>query len=163
MKPTTIENQVVILSFGSSQFVSFVDSRNRTHDENLTPNGLQNNLAKIQIKIFLTDSKSPIEKNFNGKDTEKMWKKLKEGSKGSTIVKKIENHAISWNIFRIQTNMAVCDKRHMSISVLGTVLICKPPNISIWRQKRFYRLKRSGFFFIVESGQPYYGPFMDSD
>ena len=53
VKPTTIENQVVILSFGSSQFVSFVDSRNRTHDENVAINGSQNP-AKIQKSFSQT-------------------------------------------------------------------------------------------------------------
>ena len=87
-KPTIIENQVVILSFGSSQFVSFVDSRNRTHDENVALNGSQNYPAKKQKKIFLTDSKSPLEKNFNGRKIKKVWIKVEKSSKGSTIVGK---------------------------------------------------------------------------
>ena len=44
-------------------------------------------------------------------------------------------------MFRIQTNMTACEKKPMSYSVLGTVLVCKPANLSIWRQKRYYRLK----------------------
>ena len=43
---------------------------------------------------------------------------------------------------------------HMSYSVLGSVSGCRPPSTSHCRQERFYRLKKSGFYFIEESGQP---------
>ena len=58
-KPTTIENQVVVLSFGSSQFVSSVGSRNRTHDENVAPNRSQ----KIQQKLL----ENTLQKGYNHK------------------------------------------------------------------------------------------------
>ena len=106
MKPTTIENQVIILSFGSSRFVSFVYSRNRTHDENVAPNWSQNNPAKKKQKIFFTVSKSPIEKNFDGR---KHWKSVAKTEREFKRIhlswKNCEKHAISQNMFPIQTNI----------------------------------------------------------
>ena len=42
LKPKTLKNQVVMLNFGSSPFVSFEVTLNRTHDEKMTPNNSQN-------------------------------------------------------------------------------------------------------------------------
>ena len=53
-------------------------------------------------------------------------------------------------MFQIQLNMAACERRHMSISVSGTLLVCKPPSTSISKQKRFHRLKKTGFY--LDSG-----------
>ena len=66
MKSTTIENQVVILSFGSSQFVSFVYSRNKTHDENVAPNGSKKYKAKITRKCITEKKQTQKARNFLG-------------------------------------------------------------------------------------------------
>ena len=59
----------------------------------MAPNGSQNNPAKKKQKT--TDSKIPIEKNVNGKNIEKRWRKLKEGSEGPTLVGKTVKNAVS--------------------------------------------------------------------
>ena len=46
VKPTTVENQTVILNFVRSQFVNFVISRNRTHDEEVAPKLFQQKKTK---------------------------------------------------------------------------------------------------------------------
>ena len=93
MKPTTIENQVAILSF--------VDSRNRTHDENVAPNGSQNTPAK---KSFSQTRK--VQENFIGR---KHWKSVGKTEREFKRIhyswKNCEKHAISYNMFRIQTNI----------------------------------------------------------
>ena len=74
VKPTTIENEVVILSFGSSQLVSFVNSRNRTHDENVAPTGAKIIQPKKQKNLFHRLEKSSRE--------EPQWQKtLDKGGK----------------------------------------------------------------------------------
>ena len=84
MKPTTIENKVFILSFGSSQFVSFVDSRNWSQDENVAPIGSQKN----QQKKYFSQTRNVQKTTSMAENTRKVCKKLKEGSKRSTIVGK---------------------------------------------------------------------------
>ena len=104
-------------------------------------------------------------KTFSGRKTlEKCEKKTEKGFKKIHYSwKNCEKHATGKNMFLIQTNMAACEMRHMSISIFRTVLVWKTPNTLTWRQKWFFRLKKSGFCFIVEWRQPYYGPFMESD
>ena len=58
----------------------------------------------------------------------------------------------------ILINLGVFEKQkksrwHMSYSVLGGVLGCRPPSTTHCRQERLYRLKKSSFYFVVESGQ----------
>ena len=81
MKPTTRENQVVILSFEGSQFVRFVDSRNRTHDEKVAPNGSQNNPAKKNKNLFHRLEKSNREELQWQKTLEKCGKNWKSVQK----------------------------------------------------------------------------------
>ena len=50
VKPTSKQNQVVLLSFWRSEFASFVDSRNEAHDENVVPSGFQKYPAKTTGK-----------------------------------------------------------------------------------------------------------------
>ena len=91
MKPTTIENQVVLLSFGSSQFVSFVDSRNRTHDENVAPTGPKI-IQQKNKKSFLQTRKVQKRRTSMAENTAKVWEKLKESSKGSNIIGKTDGN-----------------------------------------------------------------------
>ena len=60
------------------------------------------------------------------KNTGKLWKKNKEGSKISTIVGRTARNTIGWNMFRIQQTWLLASERGMSISVLGMVSVCKP-------------------------------------
>ena len=66
-------------------------------------------------------------------------------------------------VFRMQTNLAASETRHMSLSVLGTVLIYQAHKYITLKEKCVRRFKKSRFFCFMESGQPYYGIFMDSD
>ena len=63
-KPTSMKNQVVILSFGSSQFVSFVDSRNKTHDGNVDSNESQNFQKKTTQKCTTESIQAQKTRNF---------------------------------------------------------------------------------------------------
>ena len=81
------------------------------------------------------------------KNTGKVWIKMKEGSKESTIVKKtvrnlqLVRKCFEYNSFSLKT----------------------PKHINLKTKTALKTHKRSSFYFIVESGQPYYGQFMDSD
>ena len=113
-KPATKDNQFVLWNFRRFQFVSFEVSPNITHDEKMIPNRSQNNPVKSNKKSF-TESETP---GFNDK---KHWKSVKKKT-----FKRIQNswkncgkQIIVCNMFPMQTKMAVCEKRHMSISVLN--------------------------------------------
>ena len=67
MKPTTVENEVVILNFGSSQFVSCVDSRNRIKTRAWPSTGTKYPAKYTKKKKIVMDSKNPTYKSFNGK------------------------------------------------------------------------------------------------
>ena len=58
VKPTALKNQVVMLSFGNSQFVTFVDSRSRTYEENV--------LSSQRVKRILIKN---AKKSFHGFQT----------------------------------------------------------------------------------------------
>ena len=53
-------------------------------------------------------------------------------------------------MFRRQTNMAAGERRHKSLSILGTVSFCKLAITSLWRQKQFIG---QNFFFIFSWSQ----------
>ena len=95
VKPTTIENRVVILSFGTSQFVSFVDSRNRTHDENAAPNGSRKIQQNTKKNIFHRHEKSNREELQWQNTLEKCGKNWKRVQKDPLSWKNCEKHAIS--------------------------------------------------------------------
>ena len=65
MKPTIIGNEVVTVSFGSSQFVIFVDSGNRTDDVNIALNGSQSHPAKTTQKCSPEKIQSCERKNVS--------------------------------------------------------------------------------------------------
>ena len=67
-------------------------------------------------------------------------------------------------MFRLQTNMAACEKRGICHFQFWELLQLADPQIHRFEDKKgFYRLKKNMFLYFTESGQPYYEPFMDSD
>ena len=87
-------------------------------------------------------------------NTRKVWEKLKENSKGFTIVgKTVRNtHLVRICIEYKQTWLfATKDTCQFEFWELFQFA---PPDTSHCQQKRFYRLKKSGFYFILASGQP---------
>ena len=88
-------------------------------------------------------------------NTGKVWEKLKENSKGFTIVvKTMRNMQLVIICFEYKQTWLFATKSTCQFQFWELFQFATPPNISHCQQKRFYRLKKSGFYFIVESGQP---------
>ena len=113
--------------------------------------------------LFFTDSKNPLGKNFNGRKHRKSVEKTEEGSKGSTMVgKTVRNTQLVRTCFEYKQTWLFATKGTCQAQFWELFQVCKPLNTSIWKQKWFNRLKKFCFYCFMESGQPYYGPFMDS-
>ena len=117
MKSTTIENQIVILSFGTSQFVTSVDSRNRTHDKKVATK----RVPKISLKKL---NKNARQKRYNHKNTQ-LFSRLFF----------ICSHDILTNLAVFETRKKT--RWHMLYSVLGNVSGCRSPSTSHGGQNRF--------------------------
>ena len=71
------------------------------------------------------------------------------------VEKNEKNSELDHKGFRIQTNVAVCEKKHVSTSVLESV----PVYITL-KKECFHVLEKLCF---MELKQPDYGPFLNSD
>ena len=127
MKPTTQDNQVVLLIFGSSLFLHFEISLERTQGKRGS-NGPETIYGEVHLKEFLKISRKPAEKRYK----DKKWKKNKTGVKGfSTKFKKAQKEVTHVNEGEkvSNTNKLSCiKKRHLQTSPLGTVSTCKNTN-----------------------------------
>ena len=103
----------------SFQCVTFVDSRNRTHDKNVASNGSQKNSAKTTRKYTTERIQSQKTRNFLG---------------GCCTF----THMTTCNFLKQEKKT----RRRMSYSVLGSVSGCKPPSSSHCRQKRFHKFEK---------------------
>ena len=88
-------------------------------------------------------------------NTGKVWGTLKDISKGSTRVgKTVRNTQLVRICFEYKQTWLFAKKGTSQFQFWELLQFATPPNTSQCRRKRFYRLKKSGFYFIVESGQP---------
>ena len=103
----------------------------RTHHKNVAPDGSQNNPSKTQ-KIF-TDSKSPTEKNFNGR---KNWNNVEKIEKGFNRIhyswNNCEKYSISWNMFQIQQFQFENPQIHQFEDKNGFIDSKDPFHILLW-------------------------------
>ena len=106
LKRTAVINQFVILSFRSSQFVSYEVSLERTHDKKMTPTGPKRS-SKSYWKIHYR------------KDA------IKNNTQTFRRLLFICSHDILINLTAFENRKKT--RGHMSYSVSGSVLGCRPP------------------------------------
>ena len=129
LKRTTINNQFVTLSFRSSQYVSCEVSLKKIDNKKMTSNRSQKYPAKTHDR----------------KDTSTKKKQLFR----RLLLVCSHNILTHLGVFKTQKNtvtyVAFSLRKCFRLQALST---------SHCRQERFYRLKKSRFYFIVESKQP---------
>ena len=144
LKRTTLINQFVMLSFGSSQFMSCEVSRNRTHDEKWPQSIIQ---KKSKKTVFYRLEKCSREELH----CQKHWKsvkKQKEGSKGSTVVgKTVETR--NWLEYVSNTNKHGCWRKeaHVIFSFGNSFSLQTPKYINL-KIKLILQAEKSCFYFI---------------
>ena len=162
-KRTSINNQFVKLSFRSSQFVSCEVSHNRTYDKKTAPNRSQGYPTNIQKNLFHRLKKSK-RRAWMAKNTWKVSRKTERGFKMIYYWWKNFWETRNWLQYVSNTNKHGCMRKEAHVNFnFGNCFSLQTPKYINLKTKTVFLTQKSGFYFIVQSGQPYYGPFMGSD